>query len=58
MVGPAKKKKCEKIKAVKSVLDPEDTLFFHKGKHIGTLKLSDKDGNMGISFKFVDEEDK
>jgi len=51
-------KKKKKIKAVKSVLDPDETFFYHKGKHIATLKLSDKDGKLGISFKFEDSDKK
>ena len=43
------------IKAVKSVLDPDDTFYYYKDQHIATLTMSCKDGQVGVSFKFVDE---
>lgn len=42
------------IKAVKSVLDPDDTFYYYKDQHIATLRMSYKNGQVGISFKFVD----
>ena len=53
-----KKKKNKKIKTVKSILNSEDTFFYYKGKHIGTLKISNKEGKLGISFKFEDSDKK
>jgi len=53
-----KKRKNKKIKTIKSILNPEDTFFYYKGKHIGTLKISDKEGKLGISFKFENSDKK
>lgn len=43
------------VKAVKSALDPDDTFYYYKDKHIATLQMSCKNGQVGISFKFTDE---
>jgi len=40
------------IKAVTSALDPDDTFYYYKDKYIGTLRMSCKNGQVGISFSF------
>ena len=45
--------KCD-VKAITSALDPDDTYYYYKGKYVGTLTMSTKDGQVGISFK-IDE---
>ena len=42
------------VKAITSALDPDDTFYYYKGKYIGTLKMSCKNGQVGISFR-IDE---
>ena len=42
--------KCD-VKAVTSALDPDDTYYYYKGKYVGTLRMSMKAGQVGISFK-------
>lgn len=39
------------VKAVTSTLDPDDTFYFYKRKYVGTLRMSCKDGQVGISFE-------
>ena len=43
--------KCD-VKAVTSALDPDDTHYYYKGKYVGTLTMSTKAGQVGISFSF------
>jgi len=43
--------KCD-IKAITSALDPDDTHYYYKGKYVGTLTMSTKAGQVGISFSF------
>ena len=42
------------VKAITSALDPDDTHYYYKGKYVGTLTMSTKNGQVGISFK-IDE---
>ena len=42
------------VKAVTSALDPDDTFYYYKGKYVGTLTMSTKNGQVGISFR-IDE---
>lgn len=41
-----------------SVTDGDETFFYHKEKHIATLTMSCKSGQVGISFEFIDDWDK
>ena len=43
--------KCD-VKAITSALDPDDTHYYYKGKYVGTLTMSTKAGQVGISFSF------
>ena len=43
--------KCD-VKAITSALDPDDTHYYYKGKYVGTLRMSTKAGQVGISFSF------
>ena len=43
------------VKAVRSALDPDETFYYYKDKHIATLRMSCKNGQVGISFEFTDE---
>ena len=40
------------VKAITSALDPDDTHYYYKGKYVGTLTMSTKAGQVGISFSF------
>ena len=46
------------IEAVQSALDPDETYYYYKKRHIATLTMSCKDGQVGISFEFVDLHEK
>ena len=39
------------VKAITSALDPDDTHYYYKGKYVGTLTMSTKGGQVGISFR-------
>ena len=42
------------VKSITSALDPDDTFYYYKGKYVGTLRMSCKNGQVGISFS-IDE---
>ncbi|MCK4329292.1 hypothetical protein KAX02_05565 [candidate division WOR-3 bacterium] len=46
------------IEAVQSALDPDETYYYYKKRHVATLTMSCKDGQVGISFEFVDLHEK
>ena len=43
------------VKSIQSALDPDDTNYYYKDIYIGTLRISTKAGQVGISFKFDDK---
>ena len=46
------------IEAVQSALDPDETYYYYKKRHIATLTMACKGSQVGISFEFVDLHEK